>query len=296
MHDNWIRYIDRYSKILEAGYDLASEFEHNGLSGEVREYFVDTFLKKIIPESMGIGSGKVVDRSGSLSQQIDLIIYEKKFPILTFTESRKVYPIESVVATIEVKSTLSGDNLKAAFDNCKSITDLHPTVEQNQLTEAQIKMGDEAVEWVYPATYIFAYKHYKENAALFRDAVISWHNESLQQHNITFSAIKPSLNLLYFPRMTVTEGCIAVRSSNTLSIRSASTNNRILFAAKKTDYRIHTFVCDLLSKIIERSSFSHPKAPGCVYGMESYFDTRELLEKTFKEEGEWQMIETIPVP
>jgi len=283
MHRYWFEFINGYAQVLEAGYQLAKQFEHKTLIGDVREYFVNMFLLKILPETMGIGSGEIIDRNGSRSDEIDTIIYNKNFPVLKVTDGKSIFPIEAVVATIEIKSTLEGGELKKALDNCKSVTDLCPSVQNNTTIMEQIKVGGIAVEWAYPATYIFGYRHYSENASTFTDAVEKWAD------SYNFKSDISSLGLLSYPTMAVTEGCLSIRASERLKVE-VSEKYEIAFAAIKTEVRIHVFICDLLETITRRSFLNHPLIPYGRFGMEAYFDTAKLIQEKIGIDAKWDYI------
>jgi hypothetical protein len=103
----------------------ASELRHPGLKGRVREVFVKELLTPFLSPNLGICTGNVVDSHGGISGQIDIIIYDKTLiPSLLLIGEVGVIPIESVLATIEVKSTLTRGELKKAIKNARSIKTL----------------------------------------------------------------------------------------------------------------------------------------------------------------------------
>jgi len=91
-----------------------SKMEHNLLKGELRELFVSTALRSFLTTQFGVGSGVVVNQRGDQSQQTDIIIYDNTIlPPLIKAHHLGVYPAECVLATIEVKSNLTKNDIRA---------------------------------------------------------------------------------------------------------------------------------------------------------------------------------------
>lgn len=67
--------------------------------------------------------GKVRDRDGQLSGQIDCMLVEGTGEPIPYTESF-VYPIDQVVAVIEVKKNLYSKDLKDAYANLRTVSEL----------------------------------------------------------------------------------------------------------------------------------------------------------------------------
>jgi hypothetical protein len=92
--------------------------------GFAREHFVHNILENILPKSVVIGSGEIVDGGGNRSGQQDVIIYRADFPVITSLTPINTYLVEGVIATVEVKSDLSTGNpnqLVSAFRNARSV-------------------------------------------------------------------------------------------------------------------------------------------------------------------------------
>ncbi len=106
---------------------IVSGLRHAGFKGRAREAFVKHLLTPFLSHNLGICTGIVIDSHGGSSNQIDIIIYDKTLiPSLLYTLEDAVVPIESVLATIEVKSKLTRGELKAAVENARSIKTLRP--------------------------------------------------------------------------------------------------------------------------------------------------------------------------
>lgn len=102
-----------------------SELNHSGLKGRAREIFAKNLLTPFLSPNVGICTGIVVDSQGGSSRQIDIIVYDKTLiPSLMFTNEEGIVPIESVLATIEVKSKLTREELLKSVQNSHSVKNL----------------------------------------------------------------------------------------------------------------------------------------------------------------------------
>lgn len=121
--------LQEMAKNLQSDYQkLSSKIEHNGLKGTIREDKLKEYLSKLFPTKYAIGNGVIVDANETQSRQQDFIIYDNfNSPKLMETESVQVIPIESVYATIEVKSTLTVDELEKSIKNIESVKKLEKT-------------------------------------------------------------------------------------------------------------------------------------------------------------------------
>jgi hypothetical protein len=86
---------------------------HKLSAGENREDLVDSFLTDHLPQRFGISTGMVVSREGSFSNQADLLIVDKLNNAPFYGgRTNKLWPAESVLSLIEVKTSLSPSDLR----------------------------------------------------------------------------------------------------------------------------------------------------------------------------------------
>lgn len=132
---------------LKIDYDsVTSKIEHNGVKGTAREDLLKQNLSSLFPKRYSICSGVIIDSNQKQSRQQDFIIYDSfNCPAFYETESNKILPIESVYATIEIKSTLTKETLKQCIDNIKSVRSL----EKEATPYSKI--------FKYPVGFVFAY-------------------------------------------------------------------------------------------------------------------------------------------
>lgn len=113
------------SKVISAiaQADAAAGFTHQGVKGTVLELLIGQLFEPLLPADIGVGTGQIIDSySGELSGQIDIILYNKSIlPPLLVAEKTGIFPIESVLYTIEVKTTLNASELKLAHESARKI-------------------------------------------------------------------------------------------------------------------------------------------------------------------------------
>ena len=104
--------------------DLRDASGHAGLKGDGAEAVVASFLRQRLPNALGVTSGHVVDATGQLSKQADVIIYDAMRTPVLFTAAHEgwdVVPAEGVIAVIEVKMRLTASMLEAIVANADSV-------------------------------------------------------------------------------------------------------------------------------------------------------------------------------
>jgi hypothetical protein len=84
--------------------------EHPGSKGDSLENVWIEWLKKYLPNRYCVDKAIIVDSTGQLSQQIDLVIYDQQYTPFVFTQNGIHYiPAEGVYAVFEVKPDLQGN-------------------------------------------------------------------------------------------------------------------------------------------------------------------------------------------
>lgn len=123
-------------KKLLADFELSRTLVASTNLGQVREHFVRKFLRQNLGTNIGIAAGEIIDFSSSEQyqsrNQMDVVIYKHDFPKLDFDDAGiYMFLIESVVATIEVKSTLSKSDLCHISKVAKNLKSLKRTSVNN---------------------------------------------------------------------------------------------------------------------------------------------------------------------
>jgi hypothetical protein len=101
---------------------------HPGTKGDASELrWLDVF-RSYLPMRYQTEKAFVVDSKGNMSEQIDIIIFDRQYSPFLFNQDGALYvPAESVYAVIEVKQDLSKNNLEYAGAKAASVRSLHRT-------------------------------------------------------------------------------------------------------------------------------------------------------------------------
>jgi len=114
------------SKKMQIDFEgITSQIQHNGEKGTARENILEEYLKSYIPEKYCFSKGTIVDCNDVQSRQVDIIIHDKFLtPYLVDMDGTKIVPIESVYGVVEVKSTLTKEELRKSVKNIESVRKL----------------------------------------------------------------------------------------------------------------------------------------------------------------------------
>lgn len=140
-------YFDKKAEELLAKHKTSSEQKAPKNIGDNREFFVNDFIKTVLPSMLSIKSGEVWDRTGFKTGQMDIIIIRDDAPSLDFG-GKNAYLAEGVFAVIEVKSNLTVSKLGEAARTLGR-------VEQLQIPKPTILMG--GYNLGRPLRVLFAY-------------------------------------------------------------------------------------------------------------------------------------------
>lgn len=105
----------------------ASKLTHAGVKGSVLEILISELFRPLLPADIGIGTGQIIENhSGKLSTQMDIILYDKSIvPPILFDKSTGIFPVEAVLYTIEVKTTLNATELSTAHDSAARLSEFY---------------------------------------------------------------------------------------------------------------------------------------------------------------------------
>jgi uncharacterized protein DUF6602 len=119
--------MDHAEEELWLSFKRAKAKKHNLSRGESREEGIALFLQSRLPSRFRVTSGEAVDAGGRRTGQLDIVIYDcnRTVPLLT-EKSGDVLPAESLLAVVEVKSTLTQNELDKCAKAARAITQLRP--------------------------------------------------------------------------------------------------------------------------------------------------------------------------
>lgn len=173
-------HMDAVEAALIATSRVPANSGHTLHKGTPREAFIREFLEGHLSASVAIGSGEIIDSTSKPNaprNQFDIVIYKRNYPKLDFGGGISGFLIESVVATIEVKSLLDqgaiDDSVKAAHA-AKCLT---PSV------TISFSAG-----WIPPKVlnYVVAYR-----GPAKMNTVHNWIANAHQKHNIPLPNVDP---------------------------------------------------------------------------------------------------------
>src|ERR1700730_11405322 len=102
--------------------------QHPGTKGDAAELQWRTMLNQYLPKRYSTDAAFVLDCEGNISEQIDIVIYDRQYsPFLFNQNDAKFVPAESVYGVIEVKQDLSAANIKYAGEKAATVRKLRRT-------------------------------------------------------------------------------------------------------------------------------------------------------------------------
>lgn len=226
------------SKLLDAFMTLSSATtDHGSMLGTAREIFISHVLRRLLPQSVNIGSGQAVDRHGCYSNQLDIVVYRPDMPRLSSLAETNLYFAEGVIAGMEVKSSLTKERLRSSLSNSLSLKSRY--------------FNDRGLDgWTLskavPATYIFGYRGYKTRLESVRSVLREW----AEQNAID--------QISQLPDVIVTEGLVVIKNDDAV-IKYNLLRRRLdvmpLFLARRDRNPLRWILHHLLQKI-GRSGFA----------------------------------------
>jgi len=131
--------------------------EHRGGKGSAREIILQRFLEKYAPRSVEVVSnGEIVNSSGEVSAQCDVLILDGETRPLLTEYGYHVVTAESTRGIIEVKSRLTRDELRTSFPKLLKARLMERFVSIRELSTI-LPDGGRVEVWPIPFAYIFAY-------------------------------------------------------------------------------------------------------------------------------------------
>lgn len=86
---------------------------------------LSSLVERLLPVTVGVGTGTVINAHGEQSPQTDLIIFDQgRQPQILAQTSFAIFPVETVIATVEVKTTVTLAQIDDARKKACAITDL----------------------------------------------------------------------------------------------------------------------------------------------------------------------------
>jgi len=137
---------------------------HPLLKGRFREAFIEEILLPYLPSSFRISTGKIFDSTGNQSDECDILIIDPTRipPILQTSSKLGLFPVESVLAVIEVKSKLTATEYLKLNDKGDKETGIGPNAKKVDSLACQkgmfIRGQNVDYVWYSPLFAVFAYE------------------------------------------------------------------------------------------------------------------------------------------
>ena len=165
-------------KLLEYSnhFDIA---DHGDIKGYGREALVQEFLATHLPDQIEYLTGEILDSDDGRSGQADLILQSKRHPKIPLLGNLHLAFVDSVIAAIEVKSTLTTQHLVAALNQFKKIKALKRNV--------SLENGSQAAKLLAIPCIIFAFKGPK------KDTLIASINNYAKTNKLSLNAFAPDM-------------------------------------------------------------------------------------------------------
>ncbi|MFC2053480.1 DUF6602 domain-containing protein [Chloroflexota bacterium] len=113
-------HLNALEEVLCAQGKIASNAGHPNLIGNPKEWFIRNFLMDHLPETVKIGQGEIINSRTVPKEsrnQSDIVLYRQDYPVISYSQDNNAFMRESVIATIEVKSTIYLEEFRIA---CKT--------------------------------------------------------------------------------------------------------------------------------------------------------------------------------
>lgn len=111
------------SQRLQAEVDVINRLvKHNAEMGRANEIAIANILEGLLPSSLGVGTGVIIDHHGGRSLQTDIIVFDQgQQPQIMAQTTQLMFPVESVIMALEVKTTLDAEAVEDAGKKAASI-------------------------------------------------------------------------------------------------------------------------------------------------------------------------------
>ena len=117
---------------------------HSVVLGTAREGLISNFIKQNLPEYISYHTGEVFDSNDQRSGQIDIVLHPITSPKINLHNAINIFPAETVLAAIEVKSNLTTGKktgaLSEALSSCarlKELSIIDRSIDRSSITDHQ---------------------------------------------------------------------------------------------------------------------------------------------------------------
>lgn len=106
---------------------FANLVQHMGERGRMNELALSRLLESFVPERIGVGTGVLFDTADRQSPQTDVVLFDSaNQPAVMAQTTQVLFPIEVATACVEVKTTLTSDDIRDCLRKRKRLYELEP--------------------------------------------------------------------------------------------------------------------------------------------------------------------------
>jgi len=274
--DEWAHII---AKQLKSDAELVGVHTRNELyQDSARDNFIKTVLEPFLPVSFAIGSGHVIDSAGQSSSAQDIIIYRRDFPQFNLPGNQNIFLYESVLATIQVKSKLLKKTLFDSLDQCASMAELDPSINEvvlkklaaiNKLTlnreNKYVHQNPVSTSRFHligrPPAFVYAFSGHQSSEKQLKENIDLWieHRAENQQ----------GVDLKTLPSVIATQGCFAWRNTAPFPLKG-----HILMGIGKDSAPVRFIILQLMHAI-NRGLRNHTDSFGLKPNIDAYLKQTE---------------------
>lgn len=143
---DFANFLEVSGKEIQAQLERAGFYRHPSGIGDRREEIVRNVLIDILPPRFSVDRGKIVDSTGKLSKEFDVVISEKADVVPPMIiGGRKIIPVETVYGVIEIKSNLTKRDydtfISAVVDLDEMVRFYEPLLELSTQLQTRLDAG-----------------------------------------------------------------------------------------------------------------------------------------------------------
>lgn len=233
-------------RTLSSAKELGRLFDHTVLNGRAKEVFLMDLLRPYTFPGIGMCTGTIFDNHGQQSDQIDVIVYDKKVtPPVLLNDVEGAIPYESVLATIEVKTRLTLTAVKQCVKNAWSVKTLSFTqdgIQQNIFGEhsnTRVIHSPICAVFAFESTLALS-RPEKELSRLLK--VVTDFNNTINHNNIQVKKVIAPISLMCVAKSATFECTDANNAGNNV----AWNTTKIEKSKPVNPVNIVRFVCSII--------------------------------------------------
>jgi len=165
---------------------------HPGEYGVYREAICKEFLRLLTPQYLEMNTGFLITPDEDISTQCDIIIYDAiNTPFIENSERQRFFPVETVVAIGEIKSTISKADFKKAINKMARNKLLREKLKEPSIIKRGHKGNFDPTNYAYDNIFSFLIcKKLDFNIENIASEINEYYEEEIeprQKHNLILS-------------------------------------------------------------------------------------------------------------